>query len=171
MGYSAKAVANYFISKYGKHGITPLKIQKLVYIAHGWNYAFSDDPLINDEKAEAWPYGPVFPSIYQEFKYRGNMPIIDLATELDFERLEDGHVTPYTPQIPDSDLKTCKLLDGIWKIYGKYTGSQLSEICHKVDSPWYKTRKAKPELRNAHIRNSVIREHYVQLYQENNNNG
>ena len=40
MGYSAKAVANYFLSKYGrKKGITPLKIQKLVYIAHGWHMA------------------------------------------------------------------------------------------------------------------------------------
>ncbi len=169
MGYSAKAVANYFLTKYGNHGITPLKIQKLVYIAHGWNYVFGKSDLINDELAEAWPYGPVFPSIYNEFKYLGGMPIVNLAREFDFEQLEKGNMVSYEPQIPESDKRTRNLLDVIWKIYGKFTGSQLSEICHQNGSPWYKTRKEQPAIRNAHIPNEVIKKHYNELYKENRN--
>ena len=80
MGYSAFAVANYFLRLGRDSGeeITPLKIQKLVYIAHGYHLAFtaSDNspnglPLVDDEFAEAWQYGPVFPSLYHHFKRFG----------------------------------------------------------------------------------------------------
>ena len=171
VGYSAKAVANYFLASFGEHGITPLKIQKLVYLAHGWNYAFRDDDLVNDEVAEAWPYGPVFPSLYSEFKYRGNLPIINLATELELESLESGNVNSYTPEIPASDVAIRQLLDEIWRIYGGYSGSQLSEICHRPGSPWQVIRAKHPGLRNAHIPNDVIKDHYRKLYEENSNNG
>ena len=82
VGHSAKHVANHFLSNFLRCGITSLKIQKLVYISHGWNYAFRDDHLIDDELVEAWLYGPVFPSLYHEFKYRGELPVISLAKEL-----------------------------------------------------------------------------------------
>ena len=170
MGYPAKAVANYFLARYGEHGITPLKIQKLVYLAHGWNYAFREDHLVDDEHAEAWPYGPVFPSLYYEFRYRGNQPIIDLATELQLESLESGEVVTVTPRIPESDGDICHLLDEIWRIYGVYSGTQLSEKCHTPGSPWHITRSQYPGIRNAHIQNSVIREHYRELYREHSNN-
>ena len=166
MGYSAKAVANYFLSNFGKHGITPMKIQKLVYISHGWNYAFSDDDLINDERPEAWPYGPVFPSLYIEFRYRGKLPIIKLARELDFEKLERGDVVSYEPKIRQADGKTQNLLDEIWNSYGVYSGTQLSEVCHKKGSPWHRTRQEQPGIRNAHIPNPIIKEHYRKLYKE-----
>ncbi len=63
MGYSAQAVANCFLDLANKENkeITPLKIQKLVYIAHGWFLAVTDKPLVDDEFVEAWQYGPVFP--------------------------------------------------------------------------------------------------------------
>lgn len=63
VGYSAKAVANYFLAQYGKHGLNPLKLQKLVYIAHGWNLAVRNQPLVDNELPEAWEYGPVFASL------------------------------------------------------------------------------------------------------------
>ena len=48
-GYPVKAIANYFLKDHRKEGITPLKIQKLVYIAYGWYLAYHQHPLINDE--------------------------------------------------------------------------------------------------------------------------
>ena len=49
MGHPVKAIANFFIDRYGRHGITPLKLQKLIYVAHGWHLALLDKPLVIDE--------------------------------------------------------------------------------------------------------------------------
>lgn len=163
MGRSAKAVANYFLSKHKKEGITPLKIQKLVYIAHGWYMAFHgyQYPLVEDENAEAWQYGPVFPSLYHEFKHRGRLPIMELATEIDFDLDEK------TPRILKSDKKARSLLDRIWEVYGSYTGFELSELCHEDDSPWDKTRKQSRGKKNTDISDKVIAEHYKELLARN----
>ena len=166
MGYSAKAIANYFLSKYGKHGISPLKMQKLVYLAHGWYMAFHDDPLVDDEYAEAWEYGPVFASLYHEFKHRGRLPIIDHATEVSFD-----HPGSTTPKIKKSDKETPKLLDRIWEVYGNRTGMQLSRITHAPNSPWEKTRKDANGRRNANISDTDIREFYkAELARSRNRN-
>ena len=164
MGYSAKAVANYFLSKYGKHGITPLKIQKLVYIAHGWYMAFHDDhPLIDDEWAEAWQYGPVFASLYHEFKYRGKSPIIDLATELD---TSGSKMKWKTPKLRLADKQTRKFLDKVWEIYGKYSGIRLSKMCHKSGSPWHDTWVNAKGRKNTNIEDDLISNYYKDLLGE-----
>ncbi|MCB0375635.1 MAG: DUF4065 domain-containing protein, partial [Sinomicrobium sp.] len=73
--YNPVIVANYFLSKYGvDYHITPMKLVKLVYIAHGWHLGITDNALI-DENPEAWKYGPVIPRIYHEFKKFGKNPI------------------------------------------------------------------------------------------------
>ena len=155
---TAKEVANYFLSKYRKHGITPLKIQKLVYVAHGWHLALYDEPLVDDEYVEAWQYGPVFASLYHEFKYRGQLPIVELATKVDIE--PNGARIETTPHIPKSNKKTRKLLDRIWEVYGNYTGLQMSALCHQPDSPWEHARKVALGRRNANICDEKIKEHY-----------
>ena len=161
MGYSAKAVANYFLSKYGKHGISPLKIQKLVYLAHGWYMAFHTDPLIEDEYAEAWEYGPVFPSLYHEFKHYGRSAITERATEIDFDLNET------TPKIEKRDVKTSRLLDKTWEVYGHYTGGQLSSICHRPGSPWAITRAREGSKKNSDICDREIRKYYRELRDRN----
>ncbi len=162
MGYSAKAVANYFLTKYRKHGITPLKIQKLVYLAHGWNFAYNDDPLIEDEYAEAWQYGPVFPSLYHEFKHRGRLPIIEPATEINVENLfsEDTNIKFEIPEIPNTDTKTRKFLDKIWEVYGNWSGSQLSELTHRDGTPWKETIQEHGAKTNANIDDKKIYKFY-----------
>jgi uncharacterized phage-associated protein len=47
-GLSAKTVANYFL-ELGRRdwvAVDPLKLQKLVYLAHGWSLQFLQRPLI-----------------------------------------------------------------------------------------------------------------------------
>lgn len=166
MGYSAKAVANHFLSKYGKHGICPLKIQKLVYIAHGWYMAFHEDPLVADEYAEAWRHGPVFPSLYHEFKHRGSLPITELAKTVD---LINGRLKRSTPQVAKSDMHVRELLDRIWEVYGKYSGIRLSNMCHQPESPWDQTRKdaSRKRANNADIDDDLIREYYKDVLKSN----
>ena len=172
-GYPAKAVANYFLEKYGNQRISPLQIQKLVYIAHGWHLALHEGkPLVNDEFAEAWKYGPVFASLYYEFKHIGRKPIRELATDTDLD--EAGKLMTITPKIDEDDEETHKLLDRIWEAYSRYSALRLSAMCHQNDSPWDKTRKRcnsqSVSIRNAHIKNEEIEEHYLEKLQRNQNN-
>ena len=76
MAYNSKAVANYFLElgDWDGESISPMKIQKLVYYAHGWHLGVTDEPLI-DEQIECWPYGPVVDSLFHQFKHYGSGPI------------------------------------------------------------------------------------------------
>ena len=48
-----------------------MKVLKLVYMAHGFNLAITDDPLIND-RVEAWKFGPVIRPLYGKLKQFGS---------------------------------------------------------------------------------------------------
>ena len=76
MPFSAAAVANEFLrlARRDEQTITPLKMQKLVYFAHGWHLALFGTPLI-EEPVQAWQFGPVISSLYQEFKKFGSRAI------------------------------------------------------------------------------------------------
>ena len=70
--YDPIAVANFFIQKSIETGleVTPMKLLKLVYIAHGWSLGLFGEPLI-DEAVVAWTYGPVIPDLYKVLKDYG----------------------------------------------------------------------------------------------------
>ena len=164
MGYTAKAPANYFLQHY--KGISPLKLQKLVYISHGWHLGFFDEPLVDDEYAEAWQYGPVFPSLYYEFKDFGADSIDRLAQDSsppNFEKI--------VPQIRPIDVTTPDLLSKVWDGYGKFTAVQLSSLTHAAGTPWYDTWHRNPGWRNLHIDNDAIRAHYKNLAEKLRANG
>lgn len=140
MTYSSKAIANYFLelAKDSEELLTPMKLQKLIYFAHGWHLAIYDEPLIS-ETVEAWRFGPVVPSIYHEFKNYGSGTISGFATEFDLNDDDDSlSLTSYIPTINQNDGKVIALLKKIWEIYGKYSGITLSNLTHKDDSPWAK---------------------------------
>src|SRR5579871_2106878 len=74
--YSPFEIARFFIEKAHQSGkdISPMKLIKLVYIAHAWNLAFYKKPLIS-ESVQAWKYGPVIESLYHGFKHFRNSTI------------------------------------------------------------------------------------------------
>lgn len=128
--YLADAVANEFL-ELGGDGITPMKLQKLVYYAHAWSLALFNEPLIKD-RIEAWRYGPVIPTLYEEFKeFRGN-PITRKALELDLQgrKIEAA--------IPETDTRSKSLVRKVWGILGKLTPIQLSNMSHSPNEPWSK---------------------------------
>ena len=127
--YDSKAIANYFIDK---GDITPMKLQKLVYFAHGWHLGLSDNALI-DEDVQAWNYGPVIESLYHEFKMYGNNPINSRAQNLE---VKGPKLCISFPEIPVEDSQTRNFLDKIWEVYGKYTGAELANLTHKDGTPW-----------------------------------
>ncbi len=139
---TAAAVANYFIDKARQDRCTdlsPMKLQKLVYFAHGWHAAINRAPLI-DEQVEAWPYGPVVASLFHDTKHYGNSPVSDYVDTFDFSAFDDspsGPVELYFPKIDPNDSELRALLDVIWDRYGGLNALQLSTLTHKEGTPWH----------------------------------
>jgi uncharacterized phage-associated protein len=147
--YPATTIANYFIKKASddEEEITLMKLAKLVYIAHGWYLALFDKPLVS-EPVQAWKFGPVIESIYQEFKKFGNEPIDMMAIAQD---------------IPDSDDNTRKLLNRVWEVNKKNTAYQLSNWTHKKGSPWDEIWTKTGGARNQTIPNDLIKHYFLGL--------
>src|SRR5215469_2786509 len=78
MSYPASLIAYAFVKRGIDDGnpVTQMKLQKLVYFAHGLHLASYNEPLIS-EKFQAWKYGPVVPAIYRDYKLYGSSPILD----------------------------------------------------------------------------------------------
>ena len=159
--YSAKAIANYFLDRGYDEDIfiTPMKMNKLVYLAHGWYLAFTETALVN-EMAEAWDHGPVFPSLYHEFKKYGRFPIDKKATTWHGLLL----TTPTIADAPDNkSFPTQPFLDKIWELYRHWHAKDLRSLSHKEGSPWH-TVKYSPSYRGRRVRidDTLIFEYYKQ---------
>lgn len=141
--YDAKAIANFFLglAETDNTSLTPMKLQKLVYYAHGWHLGLTGRPLLN-EAIQAWSFGPVIMSLYKEFADFGADPITRKATER--ERVSGmvllNDLNLHEPSIDDyeSDDKEFvkNLLKRIWRVYGSFTSVQLSNLTHATGTPW-----------------------------------
>ena len=160
MAYKSQAIANLLIDVAKKHGQTldQMKLQKLVYISHGWNLAISGSPLINDQ-IQAWQYGPVIPVLYDEFKNCGRSPIMDYATDIEIDS-STLSVLLKPIFIKKNDSHTRDLIQKIWEVYGDLTGPQLSNLTHMPETPWDEVYKTNPR---SEISNDLIRNHFVKL--------
>jgi len=151
--FNSFQIANYFISAGQESGveITPMKLIKLCYIAHGWNLGFTGKPLLS-ETVYAWKYGPVIDTLYDAFKVYGSTPIKTLYSPNPF----DNSIYP----MPSEDIKP--FLDSVWKAYGKYDGVQLSAMTHQKGTPWYQVWNGESgkEGRHIPIPNKYIEAHY-----------
>ncbi len=167
--YRACAIANYFLERAGRERpITHMKVQKLVYFAHGWHLGITQKPLIN-EQVEAWYYGPVIPSLYQDLKSWGTDPITDLITTIEYRgSAASGRLELVTPKVPEEDKDTQKLLDAIWGVYGQWTAGQLSMKTHEADSPWSKVMadNSNELLFGTDIGIDLLKEHFSKLAAE-----
>lgn len=112
---------------------TQMKLQKLIFFAHGWHLALYNSPLIS-ETFEAWRYGPVAPSVYHEFKNFGVLGIDRLGTTL--VSTPDCMLSWIAPRVADGQNIVKPLLQKIWDIFGSYSGTDLSKMTHARGTPW-----------------------------------
>jgi uncharacterized phage-associated protein len=148
MPYDAIAIANYFLDLAKERGqsLTPMKVQKLVYFAHGWHLAIKGTPLI-DEQVEAWSYGPVIRSLYREFREYGDRAITEKGFLFKARTKTDGTVSyqvvrPDIADDPKAAPFTKQLLDKIWRVYGPHTAIQLANMTHEPGTPWRLVQEA-----------------------------
>jgi len=154
---SSLAISRFFLERAKRDNVrdvTPMKVLKLVYIAHGWVLCFTDQPLLS-EKIQAWKYGPVVPSVYHKFKEFGD-------SSIPFSVVES------LPQLTTEDDQVADALAGVWNGYKGFTGIQLSSLTHQPNTPWYETWHASGgrDSRSAIIDNQTIRRHYCDLLKQ-----
>lgn len=113
--------------------IDHLKLQKLIYLSHGMCLARLGFPL-SSEKPQVWPFGPVFPSAYHEFKEFRSSPITR-----PYYKWDDSYGGPTVPVLAESDAK--KIVHEMWWKNRARTGVELSELTHRTDSPWDVSKK------------------------------
>lgn len=147
--------------------MSPLKLQKLLYFAHGWHLAIVDAPLL-DEHVEAWQFGPVVPSVYHEFKNFGNIPITGSRFKAPTRVLVDGksavRVVPLVLDFQNPDACKAKpIIDRVWSVYKAFTPIQLSSMTHQPDSPWDKAWKGSGGRRGTDIDDEAIKEYFKGL--------
>ena len=143
-----------------------MKIQKLVYFAHGWHLALKDKPLLNED-IQAWEFGPVVERLYHALKEHGDSPVTEPIVRL---KARSGIVSfdgieQYTPTLddePESKAFVKALLEKVWTIYGKFDAIQLSKMTHEEGTPWDQIRKQFPTFlpRGVPIPNEVIQRYF-----------
>lgn len=123
-----------------KYSLTPLKLQKLLYLAQGWSYVWDNKPAFEGD-FQAWQYGPVNERVYLAFKKYGRKEI------------------PQSEGIKSlCDIDVMDTLNAIWNEYGKRSAYYLVELTHK-QTPW-KYAYARGER----ITNSAIREYFQSTF-------
>lgn len=166
--YDVRAIANWFLDRAEREGeqLTAMKLQKLAYVSHGWRLAY-DCPLVHDA-VEAWKWGPVFRSLYREFRDFGSDPITRRATAFDGSSLEERTISIDDYSRAMDTKGTAKFLESIWDLYGKYSAGQLSDITHQPGTPWSEMvqQMGGKILPYTVIPNELIAKHYKKLLHE-----
>ncbi|GHV28253.1 hypothetical protein FACS1894167_04780 [Synergistales bacterium] len=124
-----KALAKYLLKLNGEQyaalgteepdtDISPMKLQKLLYYCQGYALAILEEPLFKDP-IEAWAYGPVINSVYQEYKgYKGGyIPVPSASSEV---------------RIDETAEKMARL---VMNDKGRYSPGTLCEMTHR-EAPW-----------------------------------
>ncbi len=105
--HTAIDVSAFFIQK----GVTPVKLQILLYYTNVWFFAKHRKPLFADQ-IETWIYGPVVPNVWDNFKY-----------------VKIGDAIPaFRAKLVQLDSIADLHLNDIWNAYGHLSASQLLDI-------------------------------------------
>lgn len=150
---SPKEIAKYFLIRAGKDGelITPLKMQKLVYFAHVFYLVDKKGKRrLFDEKIEAWPAGPVIPSLYRDLKKYGSSPIKESFVNISEKKF-----------LEKNDPEIVNILDKTYEACEKYTAFELVVISHK-EKGWLEARKGLQP--NQKSNNYILDEHILEQH-------
>lgn len=158
MAYSALAVANTLLDlerKQGRSlGMTPIKLQRLLYYANAWNLRLNGEPLIV-EHFEKWQDGPVIPEVWYEFdSFHRSHPISALGSK----PMPNGRNE--TPVVDPNDKWTIALLRRVLDTYGPLNTFELSIMAHRDGTAWSQTEAIKGTITNDLIQREIAMEGY-----------
>ncbi|WP_072500614.1 Panacea domain-containing protein [Olsenella phocaeensis] len=109
-------IANALIVRHGTEDyLTNMKLNKLVYFAYA--DALRRGVKLFAEGVEAWPYGPVIPSVYRAFQTNGGRAVL----------------CPESMTIP---MDAAMAADETWERYGALTAIDLMSFSHRAGGAW-----------------------------------
>jgi uncharacterized phage-associated protein len=138
-------LSNYVVRQFSQQspdGITPMKLQKLLYYIKVWTLV-AEQELVS-AGFEHWDFGPVNREVYDTYKQYGKSII-------DSNQSDNVYINE-----PER-----KLVDFIVENYIKFDAFALSTMTH-MEEPWQKTQ------RNNIIPNDLIKSYYRKQYFANN---
>jgi uncharacterized phage-associated protein len=161
MPHRSVEIANEFLGL-SRGNLTQMQIQKLAYMSHGWNLAINDEPLIG-EPARAWPYGPVYPDLYDHTKYFGKEPIGRLITDDDsvIGRFFGEDSEKSEPFKADLSPREKAVIEHVWRRYGSLGAIRLSELTHQPGTPWFNAFRNGGQ--GTVLPDDEIKQHYLDL--------
>lgn len=142
-----EAVANFFISlgtseSESEDYMTNLRLNKLMYFAQAWSLVLLEKPLFS-EQVEAWPLGPVIPSVYHKYKQYGKRQITTVDPSYHLNMLSE---------------KEQQVLLATMAYYGDFSTRGLVDLSHEEGSPWAKACDSKATV----IQQEDIRNYFAQ---------
>lgn len=148
----------WYLLKHGKLKniqISNQKLQKLVYIAHGYFLGWKDKPLIL-EPIGAWKYGPIINRIYHTFK---SYSIKTIPVSLEIKTCLDSNYDVY------------QVIDGILTLYGDLSTMDLVTLTSQSGSPCNVIWNKQKDLQNnfCPINNEIIKNHYRRVISDPQN--
>lgn len=124
--YTPQTIAKAMLEEANGLGLslTNLKLQKLLYLAHGSMLAKFDRPLIG-EQFSAWKYGPVLESLYHDLKLFGSNPI----------QTDNAFLNGWEP-LPENAQDERNVIRAILNQFGRRSAGALVELTHREGGPW-----------------------------------
>ncbi len=134
-------MAKYTILRLLQNGnsITPLKLQKVLYYLQAWYMVYFHKELLFDNQPEAWVNGPVYRSVYDEYKLMG---MYDQFSMSDFG-LEPDDVPNVLNGLKDSmnlSGRGWNLVEDVLRHYGSMSQDRLVFLTHS-QAPWNEARR------------------------------
>ncbi len=112
--------------------ITNLKMQKILYYVYVWCRVQLKQSCF-EEKFQAWPNGPVLPSVYDALKSYGASPI-----DVDFAGIDSEEGIIKLKKTLGKEL--VELVDSVYEKYGTMSAFTLVSLTHS-ELPWKNARK------------------------------
>lgn len=122
----------------GGERLTNLKLQKLLYYQQGFHLVFFGTPLFSDS-VEAWMYGPVIPSVYEEYSSYGSSSLPEVNNAISLTNEEE------------------ELFNEVYDAYRDFSAIGLMNRTHK-EKPW---REATPHDRGTVISQKSMKEYFA----------
>ena len=122
-----------------------LKLMKLVYMSHGFFLALEIEPFIEKDSFEAWAYGPVLRSLFDDYKRGTHDDFLNLVNSQNNEINGDEKI----------------VLDMVCDRYTKLETFSLVALTHSAGSPWQEVYRGC--YTNIIIPDALIKKYYQNL--------